>query len=115
MYERRREVFKAFMAFMAQIMRDGRTSYPQLGQFYAEASEADFLFTDAIANKREELYTRGIAMVAAHERMYPSDGSPGLPVGSERFKVSDEKAEHFKWFFKQIPEIKRVFKSEMRV
>lgn len=115
MYERRREVFKAFMAYLSQVMRDGKTSYERLGQFYAEASEADFLFGEAAINKREELYSRGIDMVAGHERMYPSDGSPGLPVGAERSKVAHEHSEHLKWVFKQIPEVKRIFKAEMSI
>jgi len=114
MYERRYVVFKSFMSFLSQVMRDGKATYPLLGQFYAEASEADFLFSDAISAKREELYTRGIDMVAGYERMYPSDGSPGLPVGTERSKVAQEHADHLKWFMAQIKETRRVFKAEMR-
>jgi hypothetical protein len=113
-YERRYVVFKAFMKFFSQIMRDGKATYELLGQFYAEAGEADFLFSDAVSNKREELYKRGIDMVANYERMYPSDGSPGLPVGPERSKVAREHSDNLKWFMDQIKETKGVIKAEMR-
>lgn len=115
MYERRYTVFKAFMSFLAEIMREGKVTYQRLGQFYAEASEADFLFGNEVQNLREELYKKGIALATTHERMYPSDGSPGLPVGEERSKVAHENAEHLKWFFEQIKGTKTIFKNEMRI
>ena len=115
MYERRYVVFKAFMSFLAEIMREGKVSYQRLGQFYAEASEADFLFTESISSKREELYKRGVDLAYSHERMYPSDGSPGLPVGEERSKVARENSGHLKWFYDQILEVKKAFKTEMRI
>lgn len=115
MYERRYIVFKAFMSFFADIMREGKVSYQRLGQFYAEASEADFLFDDAIPNMREELYSRGVDLVSTYERMYPRDGVPGLPVGPERSEVAKQAGDHLKWFFKQIPETKRLFKAEMTI
>lgn len=96
-------------------MREGKTSYQRLGQFYAEASEADFLFSDTISSKREELYKRGVDLVYSYERMYPSDGSPGLPVGEERGKVASESTGHLKWFYEQIPITKNTFKKEMRI
>jgi hypothetical protein len=113
MYERRHTVFKAFMSFFSEIMRDGRITYPRLAQFYAEASDADFLFRKSIADKREELHTRGIAMARCYEIMYPHDGSPGLPVGDERSKVAHEHNEHLTWFIAQIAETKRLFRTEM--
>jgi hypothetical protein len=114
MYERRYIVFKAFMGFFSQVMRDGKTTYPQLGQFYAEASEADFLFSDAISKIREEIYSRGIDMATNSERIYPSDGSPGLPIGDERPQAAKENGEHLKWFMAQIRNTKDSFKAEMR-
>lgn len=115
MYERRREVFRAFMVYLSHVMRDGKTTYESIGQFYADSSEADFLFSEAVTRKRDELYSRGIDMVAGHERMYPRDGSQGLPVGEERSKVAREHSEHLKWIFTQIPEVRRIFKAEMSV
>jgi hypothetical protein len=115
LYERRYVVFKAFMSFLADVMREGTVSYQRLGQFYAEASEADLLFSEAIPNMREELYKRGIDLADADQLMYPSDGSAGLPVGSERTTVARQKAEHLKWFFDQISRTKTLFKTEMQL
>lgn len=115
LYERRYIVFKSFMSFLADIMREGKTNYQRVGQFYAEASEADFLFSESVGKKRDELHSKGVRLVYLHERMYPSDGSQGLPVGKERRKVAKEKGDHLKWFYDQISETKTLFKSEMKV
>jgi len=115
LYERRHIVFMAFMSLLADIMRQGKSTYERVGQFYAEASEADFLFSEAIAKQRDELHSKAIDFVCLYERMYPSDGSPGLPVGEERSKVAQEHGELLKWFYRQIGETKRLFKAEMRM
>jgi hypothetical protein len=115
LYERRHAVFKAFMSYLADIIREGKTNYQRTGQFYAEASEAEFLFSDAIPKHMEELYSKGIDLVSLHEKIYPSDGSPGLPVGEERGKVVKETGDLIKWFLRQIKITKEMFKSEMKV
>ncbi len=115
LYERRYAVFKAFMAYLSDIMREAKTSYQRTGQFYAEASEAEFFFSGAIGSKREELYSKGLDLTALHERMYPSDGSPGLPVGEERSQVAKESAELLKWFSGQIRATRKLFEAEMKV
>ena len=115
MYERKYFVFKAFMSFFADIMREGMISYQRLSQFYAEASEADFLFTDAISGKREDLHKRGVDFALLQERLYPSDKSPGLPDGAERSKAAEEKRKHLEWFIEQISETRQIFKIEMRI
>lgn len=115
MYERKHTVFKVFMLFLAEVMRKGRVTYQQLGQFYAEASEADFLFSSEIQNMRDELYKRGVDSVTTYERMYPGDGSPGLPVGEERSRAAHQHSEYLKWFFEQIPRTKKLFQNEMKI
>lgn len=115
LYERRFKVFKAFMSYLADIMRDGKSNYQRTSQFYAEASEAEFLFKGKILNKLEELYQKGIRLAYLHEKLYPSDGSPGLPVGDERTKVAEEVANLLGWFVEQIKETKELFKQQMKV
>ena len=115
LYHRRYAVFKAFMSYLADIMREGKTNFQRTGQFYAEASEVEFLFSELISKKMEELYSKGIDLVELNERLYPSDGIPGLPVGEERSKVVKEKDELLKWYYRQIKITKEMFKSEMRV
>jgi hypothetical protein len=115
MYERRYQVFKAYMSFLADVMGEGKTTYQRLGQFYAEASEADYLFSDEIAKKREELYQRGVDMVQGYEQMYPTGGGSGLPVGAQRSALATAHADHLKWYLAQIKEVKDIFKKEMKI
>lgn len=115
LYERRYVVFKAFMSFLSEIMRRGKSDYQRVSQFYAEASEADFLFPVSIAQKRDELYEKAIDLTTLNERMYPSDGSEGLPVGEERSAVAKEANELLKWFVGEIPKTKELFKTEMKI
>lgn len=115
LYERRLAVLKAFMSYLADIMREGKTNYQRTGQFYAEASEAEFLFSEVITKHMEELYSKGIHLSSLHEQMYPFDGSPGLTVGEERSKVANDEGELIKWFSRQIKITKEIFKSEMKV
>ena len=115
LYHRRCAVFKAFMSYLADIMREGKTNFQRTGQFYAEASEVEFLFSELISKKMEELYSNGIDLVELNERLYPSDDISGLPAGEERSKVAKEKGELLKWYYRQIKITKEMFKSEMRV
>ena len=55
------------MSYLADIMRKGKTNYQRTGQFYAEASEAEFLFSESISKKMEELYSKGVDLVALHK------------------------------------------------
>ena len=115
LYERRLKVFNAFMSFLADIARQGRSDYQRVGQFYAETSEAVFLFDAKVVDKAEELYKKGIELVFLHEQLYPSDGSPGLPTSSERSKVAQEQAALLRWFSEQIREVRELFKRQMQV
>lgn len=115
LYERRFKVFKAFMSYLSDIMREGKTSYQRTSQFYAEASEAEFLFERKILNKLEELYQKGLHLAYLHEKLYPSDNSPGLPVSDERTRVAEEVGDLLGWFGEQIKETKDLFKQQMKV
>lgn len=115
LYKRRYRVFKATMSYLAEIMREGKTDFRRVAQFYAETSEAEFLFTQRILDHLEALYQKGISLEKLGERLYPSDGSNGLPVGDERSKVAREKTEIFRWFHRQLSETRRLFRDEMKV
>ena len=115
LYERRNSVFKSSMSYLADIMREGSTDFHRAGQFYAETSEAEFLFSEVISNHMEELYSKGIDLVGLQEQLYPSDSSLGLPVGEKRSAIAKEKGELLKWFYHQIKTTKDMFRKEMRV
>ncbi|SDY14887.1 hypothetical protein SAMN05421754_1002109 [Nitrosomonas sp. Nm58] len=52
-------------------------------------------------------------MVYLHERMYPSDGSPGLPVGEERSKVASDNSKLLKWHTDQLTSSKEFFAKKL--
>lgn len=113
-YERRFKVFKAVMSYIADIMRTGRVDWQRASQFYAEASEADFLFSEKISIKIKELYDKGIKLGAIREELYPSDGTDGIQ-GTERGEHAKKSTELMKWFENQIKEVKELFKKEMQI
>ena len=89
-YDRRLAVFKAVKAFYGEIGDAGTAKYGMVMRFYAATAEAEFLFGDDIRKHIEELYKKGMNLASLHEKMYPSSGEPGLPVGPERSKVAEE-------------------------
>lgn len=115
LYERRLRVYKAVQSFLSDIVREGGTDYPRCAEFYREASEAVFLFEPSVQEYIEEIYSKAIDLVAAKERLYPPDGSPGLPVGDERTQVSQAKADLLKWLVKQLSASKELFRAKMGV
>lgn len=115
LYERRFKVFKAVMSYLADIMREGNTTTQRTSQFYAEASEAYFLFDEKISLKITELYEKGIDLAEIRNDLYPIDGSPGLPEGEERSRKAKASGDLMKWFYRQINETKELFKQHMQV
>jgi len=115
LYERRLAVYRALQKYLSEIIREGTTGYGRASEFYAEASEASFLFDDSVQKMIDEIYEKSVKMIALHEKMYPSDGSPGLPVGEERSQVSAENSELLKWHFDQLNKSKKFFAAKMGV
>jgi hypothetical protein len=114
-YARRLEVFKAVRSYISSIAREGKTDFQKVTQFYADVGEADFLFKADIPKQIEKLYKKGVELAELHEKLYPSDGSPGLPKGQERSEVAKQQSEALKWFFDELPNTKRLFKKYLRV
>jgi len=115
LYERRLRVYKAVQAFLSEILRGGDIGFDRCSQFYADASEATFLFDKSVQEFIDEIYRKAIDMHALHERMYPSDGSPALPVGEERSRVVHENSELLKWLVDQLSISKELFRKHMGV
>lgn len=114
LYERRHRVFEATMSYLAEIMRHGKTDYRRVAQFYAETSEAEFLFTEKVTNHLETLYQNGINLEELGDKLYPSDGSPGV-TGDERSQATKRKADLFKWFYRQLSQTREIFRKDMKV
>lgn len=115
-YDRRLAVFKAVKAFYGEIGDAGTAKYGMVMRFYAASGEADFLFGDDIRKHIEELYKKGMSLASLHEKMYPSSGEPGLPVGPERSKVAEEHGELLLWFLQDaVTETRKMFRKYLKV
>ncbi|MBU7585164.1 MAG: hypothetical protein KAF91_20115 [Nostoc sp. TH1S01] len=115
LYEKRLRVYQAFMSYLSEIVRDGKVHHNRVLQFYAEASEGEFLFDAELVEKADELYNQGIQLSYLHNQLYPFDGSPGLPLGDERSSIAHENAELLKWFTNQIYITRELFRKKMSI
>jgi hypothetical protein len=115
LYERRLLVYRSVQKYLSEVIAEGKTSFQKAAVFYSEASEASFLFDSSVQELIDRIYEKAIDMAALHEKLYPSDGTPGLPVGKERSQVAVENSQIFKWFSKQITESKQLFARKMGV
>ena len=109
LYERRLVVYRAIQKYLSEITREGKTTYERVSQFYAEASEAFFLFDDSVQLSIDEIYNKSVRMIQQHNKLYPPDNSPGFPVGEDRSKVSAENAQLLKWHMDQLFITKNLF------
>jgi len=110
-YERRLAIYKSVQRYLSEILRDGKTSYDRALQFNSDASEAAFLFDDSVQKKIDVIYKKSIDMVFTYQKMYPEDGSPGLPVGPERSEVAEQNTKLLMWHTDEL-KISRTFFAE---
>ena len=116
LYDRRLTVLKAVKAFYGEIGDAGTAKYGMVMKFYAATVEAEFLFGNEIREHIEELYKKGMDLALLHEKMYPSSGEPGLPVGAERSKVAEEHGKLLLWFLQDgIAETRKRFRKYLAV
>ncbi len=116
LYDRRLGVFKAVKDFYGEIGTAGTTEYGMVMKFNAATAETEFLFGDEIGEHIEELYKKGMQLASLQEKMYPSSGEPGLPVGAERSKVAEEHSKLLLWFLQDgIAETRERFRKYLAV
>jgi hypothetical protein len=116
LYDRRSTVFKAVRDFYGEMGDAGTVKYGIVMKFYATTAEAEFLFGDEVREHIEELYKKGMHLASLHEKMYPSTGEPGLPVGEERSRVAEEHRQLHLWFHQDgITETRKRFRKYLAV
>jgi hypothetical protein len=114
LYERRLVVYKFVMSYLADIIRDGAVDYQRANQFYAEASEADFLFDDRILSKLKELYHEGLRLAYLQKKIFIPVNSSRLSP-DERDKLVDEESSLVAWFGEQPEQTKELFMKQMKL
>jgi hypothetical protein len=115
LYKKRLRVYRVYMSFLSEIVREGKVNYTRVAQFYTESVEADFLFDQEIIERAEEFRTKGMRLAYLCDCLYPFDGSPGLAVGEKRSRMADEEIELNQWFMRQIPITRMRFKEQMAI
>lgn len=115
MYERRLAVYKIVQRYFGEILQTGTVKFPQCVQFYGETSEATFLFDHKIPDWIEVVYKKSLQMARLQEEMYPSNGSPGVPVGEARTKVVKEFHELLEWHFSEMKKAKDLFQRYLNI
>lgn len=110
-YDKRLKVYKTVQKHLTIIIRARDTTFAECLEFYSEASEAAFLFDKSVINRIDKMYNKSVQMVALRERLYPDDGSQGLPGGEERNEVSQQITDLYEWHVHQL-EASKVFFAE---
>lgn len=111
LYDRRAEVYTALDLFLIDFIREGHTTFERTHQFYNQISKSKFLFDKDIQNYLMKIYRKAIKCYELQIKMYPENGSQGLPVGEERSKVAQEQCDIIKWISKQSNDSIEVFRE----
>ncbi|WP_000093324.1 hypothetical protein [Vibrio mimicus] len=114
-YERRLAVYKAVQLHISKTVQMGRTTYQDALKFNSEASEAAFLFDSEISDLISKIYKQSISMASYNEKLYPSGGGQGLPIGDKRNEVAEKESELLQWHMDTLSELKSIFHPHMKI
>jgi hypothetical protein len=103
LFDRRYKVYDATRKFLAVIFREASFTDPQLFEFYAGTSDAEFLFGADVVNYLEQIRHRAIDMQTAQQLFEP------LPVGDERSRHVQTAHDNLLWFNDQITAMTKTF------
>ena len=103
LFDRRYKVYDATRKFLSVIFRDATFTDPQLFEFYAGTSDAEFLFRSDVVEYLAEIRERAIHMRTAQQLFEP------LPVGDERSRHVETAHKDLLWFNDQITAMTKVF------
>ena len=113
-YEKRLEIFNAVQDYLNSILREGKTDWNSLSQYYLRTSQAIFLFDKSITKSIDEIYKNSCKLIELTSQMYNKQGIPNGSLSDEEWKrvVSDE-SELVKWHVNQIKETRKLFSKKM--
>ena len=104
LFDRRYKIYDATRKFLALIVREATFNDAQLFDFYADTSDAEFLFDEQIVNYLEQLRHRALNM-RVYRRQYEN-----LPVGEPRSRLVEKEHNELNWFTDQLTAVASVFK-----
>jgi hypothetical protein len=103
LFDRRYKVYDATRNFLSVILREANFTNPQLFEFYAGTSDAEFLFGAEVVKHLDEIRKRAIHLQTAQKLYEP------LPVGEQRSKHVQEAHDDLLWLTNQITAISKTF------
>jgi uncharacterized ubiquitin-like protein YukD len=112
-YDRRLKVFEETRSLIAQVIQRATVSYDELGKFYFNVSEAEFLFGDDISIYIDEIYQRGIHLAYCTEQ-YRDFNQEVLP-GYDHEAIVKGKHEELSWFVEQTRVLKAKFRKYLDI
>lgn len=92
LYDRRLAIYKAVDEFYSDSMTHGTIKFPMAEKLRVATAEARFLFPKTVEAHLEALHKQAMKAAMLRERVYPSSGEQGLPVGEARSKAVDEES-----------------------
>jgi len=104
LFDRRFKVFEASRTFLARVMRNGKMSIADFGDYTAGVIDAQFLLSEGVQAYLFEIRRRAAAMQALKETLEP------LPAGAEKIKLAEKAGEEFKWLVAQLDVLPEKFK-----
>jgi len=110
LYDRRMALYRAAHLFFTLIGSAGKIGTKEISEYVKAFGIAKFLFKDDVYEKLHNVYMKSVDFMVVCEKLYPEDGSAGLPVGEERDNVSAEKEELLGWFRNERDELDIIFK-----
>jgi hypothetical protein len=103
LFDRRYKVYDATRKFLAVILREAKLTDPQLFEFYAGTSDAEFFFGAEVVDYLEQIRKRALHMQTAAQIFEP------LPVGEERSSHVQKHHDDLVWLTEQITVMSKVF------
>ena len=108
-YERRLRIYQEIVAILAQVQQQFKPEIGDLQKFLSATAEADFLFGPEIAEYRDEIFKRAVALWTANFEY--RDFTQPVPPGYDHNRVVGEMTEQHDWFVGQFAAAKQKFQK----
>jgi hypothetical protein len=102
LYDRRIGFYHRIRAFVIAISNRSEDGHDTLMSFARDTDEARFYFGDDLRSWFDLLYFHSLSALSLNEKLYPSQGYGGLPVGPDREDVAARYSAEVAWLTEQM-------------
>ena len=111
LFDKRLDAYECLQAFFKELVREGSIAEPTIWMLSEARYRCLFIFDDDINAHIEEVWNKAFELVEQQEQLF---GSDELPVGRERSRASEQKANLLKWFREQQKDSPHRFAKYLR-